>query len=63
MVDQSLGTKTLNAGAAELLVNSTAWLLKNAIDWSSRPSGMGPMRRKPVAIMGCATGVTGTRRA
>jgi len=38
-------------------------VLKNAIDWGSRPSGQGPLRQKPVAIMGCAAGAAGTRRA
>jgi chromate reductase len=38
-------------------------ILKDAIDWGSRPQGNGPLRQKPVAIMGCATGLTGTRRA
>jgi chromate reductase len=38
-------------------------ILKDAIDWGSRPQGQGPLRQKPVAIMGCATGLTGTRRA
>lgn len=38
-------------------------ILKDAIDWGSRPSGKGPLRQKPVAIMGCATGMVGTRRA
>ena len=38
-------------------------ILKDAIDWGSRPNGKGPLRQKPVAIMGCATGMAGTRRA
>ncbi len=38
-------------------------VLKNAIDWGSRPSGKVPMMRKPVAVMGCSTGPVGTRRA
>ncbi len=38
-------------------------VLKNAIDWGSRPSGKGPMMRKPAAVMGCSTGPVGTRRA
>ena len=38
-------------------------VLKNAIDWGSRPSGKGPMMRKPVAVMGCSVGPVGTRRA
>lgn len=38
-------------------------LLKNAIDWASRPPRQSPMNRKPVAIMGAATGMSGTIRA
>nr|WP_286207162.1 NAD(P)H-dependent oxidoreductase [Thermomicrobium sp. CFH 73360] len=37
--------------------------LKNAIDWASRPPATSPLRRKPVALMGAATGVSGTMRA
>lgn len=38
-------------------------VLKNALDWASRPPGESALRRKPVAIMGAATGMTGTARA
>ena len=37
-------------------------LLKNAIDWISRPSGRSPIERKPVAIMGASIGGSGTMR-
>ena len=37
-------------------------VLKNAIDWISRPSGQAPLRRKPVAIMGAGPGPSGTMR-
>lgn len=37
--------------------------LKNAIDWASRPPATSPLRRIPVALMGAATGVSGTMRA
>ncbi|MCS7050657.1 MAG: NAD(P)H-dependent oxidoreductase [Thermomicrobium sp.] len=37
--------------------------LKNAIDWASRPPATSPLRRKPVGIMGAATGPAGTIRA
>ncbi|WP_370152199.1 NADPH-dependent FMN reductase [Ferrovibrio sp.] len=37
-------------------------VLKNAIDWASRPPSQ-PFDGKPVAIMGAATGVIGTARA
>jgi chromate reductase len=38
-------------------------VLKNAIDWASRPSGASALRRKPVAAMGAAPGNFGTVRA
>jgi chromate reductase len=38
-------------------------VLKNAIDWASRPGGRSPMAGKPTAIMGAATGMWGTIRA
>ena len=37
--------------------------LKNAIDWLSRPSGQSVLAHKPVAIMGAASGRSGTMRA
>jgi len=37
-------------------------VLKNAIDWISRPSGRSPLQRKPMAIMGASTGPSGTMR-
>jgi chromate reductase len=33
--------------------------LKNALDWASRPHGAGPLRGKPVAVIGASTGVFG----
>jgi chromate reductase len=38
-------------------------VLKNAIDWASRPPDMSPLNGKPVAIMGVSTGSFGTARA
>ncbi len=38
-------------------------ILKNAIDWASRPPGKSPLGGKPVAIMGATPGQTGTARA
>lgn len=38
-------------------------MLKNAIDWVSRPSVRNPLRHKPVAIMGASGGQFGTVRA
>jgi chromate reductase len=41
---------------------SISGVLKNAIDWASRPPGP-PMTRKPVAIMGATQGLWGTVKA
>ena len=38
-------------------------VLKNAIDWASRPPLGSPLTGKPIAIMGAATGRSGTARA
>jgi chromate reductase len=38
-------------------------VLKNAIDWASRPPGKSPLQRKPAAIMGASGGISGTARA
>jgi len=38
-------------------------VLKNAIDWASRPFGDNAFRGKPVAFMGASTGRIGTARA
>lgn len=57
------------AGADALLVATPEYnygvpgVLKNAIDWVSRPSAESPLRYKPVAIMGASTGNFGTARA
>ncbi|MCX5742225.1 MAG: NAD(P)H-dependent oxidoreductase [Proteobacteria bacterium] len=37
--------------------------LKNALDWVSRPPATSPIRGKPVAICGAASGMSGTIRA
>ena len=42
---------------------SVPGVLKNAIDWASRPYGDGAWTRKPVAIMGASVGTLGTARA
>jgi len=41
----------------------TSGVLKNAIDWASRPPFHSPLADKPVALMGASTGHGGTRRA
>jgi chromate reductase, NAD(P)H dehydrogenase (quinone) len=38
-------------------------VLKNAIDWASRPPDKTPLRGKPAAIMGASPGAYGTVRA
>jgi chromate reductase len=37
-------------------------VLKNAIDWASRPYGQSAWSGKPVGVMGAATGILGTAR-
>jgi chromate reductase, NAD(P)H dehydrogenase (quinone) len=38
-------------------------VLKNAIDWASRPPSDSPLRHKPIALMGASPGGFGTVRA
>jgi len=38
-------------------------VLKNAIDWASRPAGRAALQRKPAGILGASTGASGTIRA
>ncbi len=38
-------------------------VLKNAIDWASRPSADSVLRQKPIALMGASPGRFGTTRA
>lgn len=42
---------------------SVSGVLKNALDWASRPPGDTPLPRKPAAIMGASMGIFGTARA
>jgi len=42
---------------------SVPGVLKNAIDWASRPAAETPFARKPVAILGASPGAVGTARA
>jgi chromate reductase, NAD(P)H dehydrogenase (quinone) len=42
---------------------SVPGVLKNAIDWASRPSGDNSWQGKPVAIMSASTGMLGGARA
>jgi chromate reductase len=42
--------------------HSIPGVLKNAIDWASRPANASVLNKKPCAIFGASTGVTGTVR-
>ena len=42
---------------------SVSGVLKNAVDWASRPHGDSAWNGKPAAIMGASTGAIGTARA
>ena len=42
---------------------SVSGVLKNAIDWASRPHGDSAWNGKPEAMMGASTGAIGTARA
>jgi chromate reductase len=37
-------------------------VMKNAVDWASRPPGEAPLNRKPVGIIGASPGITGSAR-
>ena len=41
---------------------SVPGVLKNAVDWVSRPPPETPLRGKPAAILGASTGMSGTMR-
>ncbi len=41
---------------------SVSGVLKNALDWASRPPSQSPLTGKPVAILGASTGAFGTAR-
>lgn len=55
-------------GADAILISSPEYnysipgVLKNAIDWASRPYGDSAWEGKPAAIMGCSPGAIGTAR-
>lgn len=57
------------AAADALLISTPEYnfgipgVLKNAIDWASRPAGRSPMADKPTAIMSAVTGLWGGVRA
>lgn len=60
--------KSIKSADAILIVTpeynySIPGVLKNAIDWASRPYAENAFRGKPVAFMGASTGMLGTARA
>ena len=61
--------KAFIRGADAILISTPEYnygvpgVLKNAIDWASRPAGKSALNRKPAAIMGCSPGLGGTIRA
>jgi chromate reductase len=63
------GFKQAIRGADALLIATPEYnrgvpgVVKNAIDWASRPPLGSPLTGKPVAIMGASTGRSGTARA
>jgi chromate reductase len=64
----SLFKSRIRAAGAILLVTpeynySIPGVLKNAIDWASRPYGDNAWDGKPVAVMGASIGTMGTSRA
>ncbi len=42
---------------------SVPWVLKNAVDWASRPPQNSPLKKKPAAVVGVSGGPWGTVRA
>lgn len=67
--DSVLRFKQEIADADALLIASPEYnasfpgVLKNAIDWASRPLSETPLMGKPAAIMGASGGMSGTARA
>jgi chromate reductase, NAD(P)H dehydrogenase (quinone) len=61
--------KNFLGGADALLISTPEYnygvpgVLKNAIDWASRPAGKSALNHKPAALMGCSPGLGGTIRA
>ncbi len=62
----ALREKVIAADALLLAVPEYNWgpsgVIKNAVDWVSRPSGKSPLAYKPVALMGASPGPAGTGR-
>ena len=64
-----IALKQAIAGADAMLVATPEYnhgipgVLKNALDWASRPRSTSPLRDKPVAVTGASTGTGSTARA
>ena len=67
--DSVVALKRAIAGADALLVATPEYnhgvpgVLKNALDWASRPRTTSPLRDKPIAITGASPGTGSTARA
>jgi chromate reductase, NAD(P)H dehydrogenase (quinone) len=56
----ALGQRLTRSVAEGLASNSSIpGVLKNAVDWASRPLATNPLRNKPVAVIGASTGMFG----
>lgn len=64
---QELKSKIIQADGILLVTPeynySFSGIIKNALDWASRPPGNTPLPGKPAAIMGASVGLFGTSRA
>jgi chromate reductase, NAD(P)H dehydrogenase (quinone) len=62
-----LRARVESAGAVLMTVPEYNWgptgVLKNAVDWLSRPAGASPLANKPMALAGASPGPAGTGRA
>lgn len=64
-----IALKRAISGADAMLVATPEYnhgipgVLKNALDWASRPRATSPLRDKPVAVTGASTGTGSTARA
>ena len=66
--DQPIAVQQLKAALASadaILISTPEYnssipgVLKNAVDWASRPVATNPLRNKPVAVIGASTGMFG----